>query len=37
VLAALATTLPIKDDTENDEKIYDEYTRSNQSHQNLLR
>ena len=37
VLAALATTMPIKEDAEDEEQLYDEYAKSNQSHQNLLR
>ncbi len=36
-LAALATTMPMKEDEETDEQEYDGYSRIDQGHQNLLR
>ncbi len=36
-LAALATTMPIKEDEGVDEQAYEEYSRLNHTHQNLLR
>ena len=36
-LAALATTMPLREDAETHEKGYEEYSRIEQSHQNLLR